>query len=285
MEQLKHQDASSEELVGDHLEPDPGRSHSLLSAAVTWIRQMTIFKALVIVYCLNIVAWGGMIFLLMCNAAPAMCHPTCDDINSPRRKWIEIDSQILNALFCIPAFWLAPRRCIEAWKALQYMTGQMTGLRQLAATYREWFRLPGSEALPAHVGPIQVEAWLQQASFSEDIVPYPTRSVPEPPPSGRRATPTRVWKLQAVVALNLLNTMFQVILSLFMWLYNRHNRPGWSVGLFLCLAFVSSIAAGVVQFLERKKVQRVEGRPSSKILRVEDEELKLLGRQKLQNSS
>ncbi|KAH6970312.1 hypothetical protein DER45DRAFT_551733 [Fusarium avenaceum] len=281
MEQLKHQDAYSEELAGNHLEPDPGRSHSLLSTAVTWVRQMTIFKALVIFYCINIVAWGGMIFLLMCNAAPAMCHPTCDDINSPRRKWIEIDSQILNALFCIPAFWLAPRRCIEAWKALQYMTGQIIALRQLAATYREWFRLPGSEALPAHVGPIEVEAWLQQASFSEDIVPCPTRSVPEPPPSGRRATPTRVWKLQAVVAMNLLNTMFQVILSLFMWFYNRHNRPGWSVGLFLCLAFVSSIAAGVVQFLERKKVQRVEGRPSLKILRVEDEELKLLGRQKL----
>jgi hypothetical protein len=284
MEQLKQQDASSEELAGSRLEPAPSPPDSLLSAAVTWVRQMTIFKALLIVYCLNIVAWGGMIFLLMCNAAPAMCHPTCDDINSPRRKWIEIDSQILNALFCIPAFWLAPRRCIEAWKALQYMMGQMTALRQLAATYREWFRLPGSEALPAHVGPIQVENWLQQASSSEDMVPYPTPSVPEPPPSGRRATPTRVWKLQAVVGLNLLNTMFQVILSLFMWYYNRHNRPGWSVGLFLCLAFVSSIAAGVVQFLERKKVQQVEGKPNSKILSVEDEELKLLNSSRSETS-
>ncbi|KAI3570754.1 hypothetical protein IWW34DRAFT_575468, partial [Fusarium oxysporum f. sp. albedinis] len=51
------------------------------------------------------------------------------------------------------------------------------------------------------------------------------------------------------------------ILSLFMRCYNRHNRPAWSVGLFLCLAFVLSIAAGVFQFLERKKVQRVEGNP------------------------
>ncbi|KFY94778.1 hypothetical protein V498_03727 [Pseudogymnoascus sp. VKM F-4517 (FW-2822)] len=35
-----------------------------------------------------------------------MCHPTCDDINSPRRVWIEIDSQILNALFCVTGFGL-----------------------------------------------------------------------------------------------------------------------------------------------------------------------------------
>ncbi|KAM6506901.1 hypothetical protein FALCPG4_018719 [Fusarium falciforme] len=82
---------------------------SRVAMAVDWVRHMTIFKALLIIYCLNVVAWGGMIFLLLCNAAPAMCHPTCDDVNSPRRKWIEMDSQILNALFCVPAFGLAPR--------------------------------------------------------------------------------------------------------------------------------------------------------------------------------
>ncbi|KAH7205789.1 uncharacterized protein BKA55DRAFT_479960, partial [Fusarium redolens] len=191
-----------------------------LSVTVAWVQQMTFFKAVLIVYCLNVVAWGGMIFLLMCNAAPAMCHPTCDDINSPRRKWIEIDSQILNVLFCVPAFWLATRRCIESSKAFQYMARQdITALRQLAATYREWFRLPGSESLSAHVCPIEVEAWLHQTSSPEDILPCPVRSIPEPPPSGRRATPTRLWKLHAIIGLNLLNTIFQVIVSLFMWCY------------------------------------------------------------------
>ncbi|KAL2156822.1 hypothetical protein VTH06DRAFT_4368, partial [Thermothelomyces fergusii] len=48
------------------------------------------------IYGLNVVGWGGMIFLLLCNAAPAMCRPTCDDIDSPRRKWIEWDAQILT---------------------------------------------------------------------------------------------------------------------------------------------------------------------------------------------
>jgi hypothetical protein len=279
------ENASSENLVRSQLELTPNPTKSYISVAVQWFRQMTIFKALLIVYCLNVVAWGGMIFLLMCNAAPAMCHPSCNDIDSPRRKWIEIDSQILNALFCIPAFWLAPRRCVECSKVLRYTRRQDTiSLRKLAATYREWYRLPGSESLPAHVGPIEVETWLHQNSSPEDILPFPVRSVPEPPTSGRRATPTRLWKLQAVIISNLLNTIFQVILSLFMWCYNRHNRPAWSVGLFLCLAFVSSIAVGVIQFVEGKRVQRVEGKSSLRVLGTDDEELQSVDRQKLLTS-
>ncbi|CAG7562032.1 unnamed protein product [Fusarium equiseti] len=279
MEQLNGANSSSKDAVRSHYEVVPGTSSSWKSTAIIWFQQMTIFKALLIVYCLNVVAWGGMIFLLICNAAPAMCHPTCDDINSPRQKWIEIDSQILNALFCIPAFWLAPRRCIEFWKAVKYTTKKdKTALRQLAATYREWFRLPGSDSIPAHVGPAEVEAWLNETSCQEEIYPCPASSIPESPPSGRRAMPSRVWKLQTVIGLSLLNTIFQVILSLFMWCYNRHNRPAWSVGLFLCLAFVSSIGAGVLQFLEKKKVQRVERGAFRSTSRIEDEELALVDR-------
>ncbi|KAI1061366.1 hypothetical protein LB507_011263 [Fusarium sp. FIESC RH6] len=278
-QQPKRASSSSEDIVRSQLELVPKTPSSWTSTAIIWIQQMTIFKALLIVYCLNVVAWGGMIFLLMCNAAPAMCHPSCDDINSPRQIWIEIDSQILNALFCIPAFWLAPRRCIEFWKVLKYATKQdITALRQLAATYREWFRLPGSDAIPAYVGPVEAEAWLNETPFQDGMLPYPARSIPGPPPSGRRATPSRVWKLQAVVVLGLLNTIFQVILSLFMWCYNRHNRPAWSVGLFLCLAFVSSIGAGLLQFLEKRRVQRVEGTPCGNTLSIEDEELALVDR-------
>jgi uncharacterized membrane protein YfcA len=87
-----------------------------------------------------------------------------------------------------------------------------------------------------------------------------------------------VWKLQTVIGLSLLNTIFQVILSLFMWCYNRHNRPAWSVGLFLCLAFVSSIGAGVLQFLEKKRVQQVERRPCRSTSRIQDEEVALVDR-------
>ncbi|KAH6974763.1 hypothetical protein EDB80DRAFT_693062 [Ilyonectria destructans] len=229
-----------------------------MSIAVSWVRHMTIFKALLIVYCLNVVAWGGMIFLLLCTAAPAMCRPTCDDINSPRRKWIEIDSQILNALFCVPAFGLAPRRSSEAWRLLRL--------------------------LPVDVGPAEVELWLRQVSSVEDVVPYPARDIPEAPPSGRRAMPTALWKLQVVIGLNLMNTVFQAILSGFMWGYSRHTRPSWPVGLFLCLAFISSMAAGVVAFIEGKAVKQIEGMAHPSMLGNEAEEQELAGRNKLPNA-
>ncbi|RSL67371.1 hypothetical protein CEP53_003039 [Fusarium sp. AF-6] len=235
-------------------------STSRVAMAVGWVKHITIFKALLIIYCLNAVAWGGMIFLLLCNAAPAMCHPTCDDINSPRRKWIEIDSQILNALFCVPAFGLAPRRFIEAWQLLRYLSGRdMGALRRLAAAYREWFRLPGFQAVSAEIGPSEVESWLCENPTLEDVVPHPSQRIPKTLLSGRRAMPTALWKLQIVIGLNVMNTVFQGVLSGFMWGYIRNTRPSWSVGLFLSLAFAASIVAGVVGFVEGKRVKRIEG--------------------------
>jgi hypothetical protein len=64
---------------------------------------------------LNVVAWGGMLFLLLVEAAPAMCHPTCSDLYSARRIWVEIDSQILNALFCVTGLGLLPWRLRDTW--------------------------------------------------------------------------------------------------------------------------------------------------------------------------
>lgn len=52
-----------------------------------------------------------MLFFLLLKAAPAMNHPDGGDADSsPRKIWIEIDSQILNALFCVTGFGLAPWR-------------------------------------------------------------------------------------------------------------------------------------------------------------------------------
>jgi hypothetical protein len=38
-----------------------------------------------------------MLFFLLLKAAPAMNVPTADDDYSPRKIWLEISSQILNA--------------------------------------------------------------------------------------------------------------------------------------------------------------------------------------------
>ena len=107
-----------------------------------------------VIYMLNIVAWGGMIFLLLCNAAPAMCYPTYDDINSPRRIWIVYDSQILTALFCVTGFGLIPWRFRDLHYLLKYrLQRDQIALRRLAGIHRDWFRLQGSQDLPVLLGP------------------------------------------------------------------------------------------------------------------------------------
>lgn len=76
--------------------------------AVAWKFVTTPTGFLMTVYGLNVIAWGAMLLFLLLGAAPAMNHPSKDAINSSRKIWIEIDSQILNALFCVTGFGLAP---------------------------------------------------------------------------------------------------------------------------------------------------------------------------------
>lgn len=119
---------------------------------------------LIVLYGCNVVAWGGMLFLLLCGAAPAMCEQNtpanhfdgCNDINAPRRVWIEIDSQILNALFCVTGFGLIPWRFRDLYWLLRFRlcnerkkgrTAKMVGIRMLAGIHKGWFRLPGSDTL------------------------------------------------------------------------------------------------------------------------------------------
>ncbi|KAI9822004.1 MAG: hypothetical protein M1832_003176 [Thelocarpon impressellum] len=224
-----------------------------------WRFFITPFGFLVVVYGLNVVAWGGMLFLLLCNAAPAMCRPTCNDINSPRRIWIEIDSQILNALFCVTGFGLVPWRFRDLYFLLKWRVGKdHSMLRRLAGIHRSWFRLPNSDLLDVRsAAPVAAEDDPRAA------VPLPLSKAPEPPLTGVRAKPTPLWKLDLVIWLFVANTFLQVVLSAFMWGLNRFDRPSWSTGLFVALASIVAGWAGFMQFREGKKIKVVEGVPIS----------------------
>ncbi|KAE8350318.1 hypothetical protein BDV28DRAFT_151060 [Aspergillus coremiiformis] len=187
---------------------------------VQWICTPVGF--LTTIYGLNIVAWGGMLFLLMCNAAPAMCHTDCDSLDSPRRIWIEIDSQILNALFCVTGFGLAPWRIRDLyfwcfWRLGRSARSREIGLARLADIHSGWFLRP------------QERAYL---------------------------TPTPRWKMHVVVWGNMLNTVFQVCLALCMWALDRFNRPSWTTGLLVCLACLVVGVAGVVTWLEKRRTKK-----------------------------
>ena len=225
-----------------------------------WKWFLTPLGFCITIYGLNVVAWGGMLFLLLCNAAPAMCNPDCNDINSPRRIWIEIDSQILNALFCVTGFGLIPWRFRDLYWLMTYRgvftrkKDQRTrGLRMLAGIHRNWFRLSGSDK------------WQTEGDESQDehnpAVPLPLTKRLAPPLTGVRAPPTSTWRLDYVIWMNVWNTFFQAVLCGFMWGMDRYNRPSWSTGLFVAIACVVAGLGGIMMGLEGKKVKKVEGVP------------------------
>ncbi|KKY28249.1 putative alpha-l-rhamnosidase c [Diplodia seriata] len=274
----------------------PWTTSTALALKAYWKWVWTIPGFLITLYGLNVVAWGGMLFLLLCNAAPAMCVPDCNDLYSPRRVWVEIDSQILNALFCVTGFGLVPWRFRDCWwwGVWRFGYGKASwgatraerrsyGLRRLAGINRSWFRLSGSETLPPtfpdHQDPQnptkprkpkrkeEGDEGADQAlvkvptGVDERVLPTPLWKTPDPPPTGVRAPPTQLWKMDFVVWCNMWNTFLQACLAGFMWGLNRFDRPSWSTGLFVALACIVSAVGGLCIFLEGKAVKKVEGVP------------------------
>ncbi|KXJ94604.1 hypothetical protein Micbo1qcDRAFT_159814 [Microdochium bolleyi] len=250
---------------GYHFPPKyPFKEQLSMGLVSFWNFYNTGFGFFLTMYSLNVVAWGGMLFLLLCNAAPSMClDGDCNHIDSPRRIWIETDSQILNALFCVTGFGLAPWRFRDLYYLLKYrLKGDLDALRALAGVHRGWFRLAGSDNLPVALGPKNVEEMADK--FDHKSVPTPLDTIPDAPPTGIRAPPTKLWKMDFVVWNNVANTGFQVCLCTYMWLLNRYDRPSWSTGLFVCLACIVAAIAGIMMGVEGKHVKMIEGVPLTK---------------------
>ncbi|KAH7117706.1 hypothetical protein B0J11DRAFT_89917 [Dendryphion nanum] len=258
-----HHDGPERQYSNGYVPPPkvPWTTSFVIGMKAFWKWFLTIPGFLITLYGLNVVAWGGMLFLLLCNAAPAMCVPTCNDIQSPRRIWIEIDSQILNALFCVTGFGLAPWRSRDVFFWGKWRLGgskhKLTGIRRLAGIHRGWFRLPGSDALP----PL---ASVSNTSPDDPAVPIPHSKIPDPPPTGIHAPPTKGWKMDFVVWMNMSNTFFQIILCFYMWHYNRYDRPSWATGLFVALGCIVAGVGGIMMYHEGKYVKKVEGVPVPK---------------------
>ncbi|GAB1320423.1 hypothetical protein MFIFM68171_10633 [Madurella fahalii] len=228
--------------------------HGLLAFWKFFITPMGFFWT---IYGLNVVAWGGMIFLLLCNAAPAMCAPTCDHIDSPRLLWIEWDAQILTGLFCVTAFGFVPWRFRDLYLLLKYrVLKNHDGLRRLAGIHSSWFRLPGSQELALDVGPGNIPDDIPKA-----FVPIPEKNIANPPLTGRRAPATAVWKMDFMIWCMVWNTLAQVGLCGIMWGMNRYNRPSWATGLLVAVACIIAVVGGLVIFLEGRKVKSIEGVP------------------------
>tara|TARA_R110002003_G_scaffold3383_1_gene25269 strand:- start:274 stop:792 length:519 start_codon:yes stop_codon:yes gene_type:complete len=137
-----------------------------------------------------------------------MNHPTADDDYSPRKIWLEIDSQILSALFCVTGFGFAPWRfCDFYWMAKVVHLHDKPSMARLMQQNKAWFR-----PLAEYDEPESVKVTI---TFT-----------------GRRAPPTPLWKLAFMVDMMMLNTALQAVLCYFKWGYNRFDRPTWATGKF-----------------------------------------------------
>lgn len=229
---------------------------------------------LVVVYCLNVVAWGGMLFLLLVGGGNQyMCYPerlhgikNCNDLWSPRRIWLEIDSQILNALFCVTGLGLIPWRFRDLYYLLQYrLLHKQAGLRKLGGIHNGWFRLPGSAELPV----MPKSSYLAE-DLDNPALPIPASKIPDGPLTGIRAPATKLWRLDYVIWAFVLNTFLQCVLCGFMWGYNRFDRPSWATGTFIALACIVAGLGGLMTFQEAKKVKAVEGIPPDEAKVLQD---------------
>lgn len=206
-----------------------------------WKFAFTPTGFLMSIYGLNIVAWGAMLFFVLLGAAPAMNHPSKDSIDSPRKKWIEIDSQILNTLFCMTGFGLAPWRFRDLWWWYQgRLQHNKYAMKRLSKQNKSWFRPP---------------AWYNSDEENVDRDREGIRVTF----TGKHAPPTSIWKLSFVVWMMILNTLLQGALSGFMWEYNRFNRPSWAAGTFIGLGCGVSMLAGLMMWWEGRKVKKIEG--------------------------
>jgi hypothetical protein len=189
-----------------------------------------------------------MLFFLLLNTAPAMCHVRgtqiydCNDDYSQRKIWLEICSQILNALFCVTGFGLAPWRFRDGyWMVRSVHFHDQYAMRRLFNQNKAWFRPP--------MWFLEAESW---RGDGEGGLEKPTFT-------GERAPPTAMWKLAFTVDMMVLNTLLQAVLSFFMWHYNRLNRPTWATGTFIALGCGVAMFAGIMSWWEGRKVKKIEG--------------------------
>lgn len=170
-----------------------------------------------------------------------MNHPDGGDADSsPRKIWIEIDSQILNALFCLSSWGLAPWRFRDAWWLMRWRLSSKAENRKRAI----------------HRLAKRNDAWYRMGSDDYDENDHYDRIMAL---TGERAPTTSSWKMDFVVWMMVLNTLFQVGMAFFMWHWDRIDRPSWGTGTFIGLGCGSSAAAGVVTWWEGRKIKKIEG--------------------------
>ncbi|RPA82121.1 hypothetical protein BJ508DRAFT_414372 [Ascobolus immersus RN42] len=179
------------------------------------------------IYLLLVIAWGGFLFLILINAAPRFT-------GEHRLHWIEIASQVVNALFTLTGFGLAPWRFRDLYwliRAKYFHSTHSWG--RICKKNVSWFRPDGRLK--------------EEGVVEEDGRGYQDWD---------NERGTKRWKLWVVVGLYVLNTLLQVGLSSLMWGMTRFNRPAGAVGALVAFACLAAGGAGGMVWWEGRRLKK-----------------------------
>jgi hypothetical protein len=173
--------------------------------------------------------------------------------------WVEICEQIENGLFCLTGIGLIPWRIIDTYRiAIIWYYKRLTRKLRKKAGLPELYDkddLPDPIFDPNYVHVLtdkqQYELHHQQKKFMKSQTWYRPHGT-----ETHRAFPinTALW----ICLLNDGNSVFQCMLAACMWSLNRFDRPAWTTGLLIPLAFGCGICSGVLIWKGGKKTKRTE---------------------------
>ena len=195
------------------------------------------------------------------------------DHGNNKDYWVEVFSQMVNALFTITGVGLIPWRVMDTYYIVriahyQHLTWRLRrerGMPKLADRHD----IP-SVARGADGQPLRMET--EEHIYPPDAVLLPRQS------DKLHELQTRLSKSQswyrahttpthyafpislglAIVILNDLNSVFQCLLCGVMWGYATHykDRPAWTTGSLIPLSFLCGIGAGVLTWVGSERTKR-----------------------------
>ncbi|KAH9045533.1 hypothetical protein EDB85DRAFT_1907089 [Lactarius pseudohatsudake] len=204
------------------------------------------------IYGFLVVFWGSaIVFFLAKWIVPGN--------TTTRDFWVEVCEQIENGLFCLTGIGLIPWRIIDTYRIVKiwYFKRQTRNLRRKVGLPDLYDKddLPDPMFDPNYVHVLtdkqQYELHHQQKKLMKSQTWYRPHGT-----ETHRAFPINTALL--ICLLNDGNSVFQCMLAACMWSMNRFDRPAWTTGLLIPLAFGCGIASGVLIWRGGKKTKRTE---------------------------
>ncbi|KIJ56603.1 hypothetical protein M422DRAFT_238225 [Sphaerobolus stellatus SS14] len=222
------------------------------TALGVWSFLKTPMGIIVGIYGLLVVFWGAALVLFLAGWIPT---------SSKDRQgfWVEVCSQIVNALFTITGIGLIPWRAIDTYRILR-----IWHYKRLTRRLRMRTGLPllyDEDDLPdpiydenfVHVLTDEQQRHLhyQHVEFAESqtwYIPHGTET--------HRAFPISTALLICLFIDG--NSIAQAILCSCMWSLDRFQRPAWTTGTLIPVSFLCGIVASVLIWWGSHKTKRVE---------------------------